>query len=800
MSTQRRYSLYHSITARLAVAFSLLCLFVLVGFYDDYRFAVDAQKIMQEVVEVNVSNESRLYQMQVDVMHYYGHVRQLPSLLDLRQVSMTEDHLEKLYASVLSDLESIRTHDMTTYNRLKPVLHNFHIDVRRLAVLMQDFAQMEAVEFYDEIIRPQADIIQNIMQERQKKYTDIRLNRYQKLKDNIALESKLILVKEGVFLILVIVLSVGIWVKTLSPLSQLTRLMRGGQAGLQVGILPFTRRRDEIGEFAQAFHALLISLNSITIEMRRQGRLMETMFEHIPLGIFLKDVRTNYTYIQINKRGLDILDNEDKDNVIGFTDYDLFPDFEADDRRKMDEATVASGELVKIEEAAIQMGDNRFIGDVMHVPIKNEGGGVIMLLSLVMDVTKRVEAQQETEMAMHAAEKAVKDAEQANRAKSEFLANMSHELRTPMNSVIGLSRLLADDGGLNPDQKEMVANIRKSGQLLIDIVNDILDISKIESGQMDLETIPFSLQDNLERVIDSLGPLASEKGVTLKLDQDQTDMPNLIGDPTRVGRILNNLVGNAVKYTFDGEVVVSIETRMRDEGMMDVECHVRDTGIGIAEDKLEHIFEKFTQADSSTTRKYGGTGLGLTITKDLVRLMGGEIGVTSTPDKGSDFFFTIPFETTNEDAVYIRQSNRLEEDVTQEENAVPVQEARVLVAEDHPLNRAFIQRQLEVMGFASVVIVEDGKKALEAMQNNEFDLVLMDCQMPEMSGYDATRAIRVEEEGGETHRIIIALTANAMEEDRKKCMEAGMDEFISKPVDADELQHVMSRWIHFETS
>lgn len=393
---------------------------------------------------------------------------------------------------------------------------------------------------------------------------------------------------------------------------------------------------------------------------------------------------------------------------------------------------------------------------------------------------------------------AKEEAEKANSAKSDFLASMSHELRTPLNSILGLSRMLAEDAKLSPDHRGMSDVIRKSATALLNIVNDILDISKIESGKMTLEHVSFDFQTALTGTLETLKPLADAKGLSLDytFDDEAINMPCIKGDPLRVGRILNNLIGNAVRYTEKGTVNIEVSFRFLGDRTLELSCAVHDTGIGIAADKLEMIFQRFTQADQSNTRKYGGTGLGLAITKDLVEMMGGTIGVNSTPGEGSTFWFKVPF--------YIAESlptaGKEKPAVTHLPAAtrVPVEIARILVAEDHPLNQIFMVRLLDKMGIRHVDLVENGRDALAKLCSGDYDLVLMDCHMPEMNGYDATRAIRALP-GSEGQIPVIALTADAMPGTREKCLAAGMDEYISKPVDADDLEDLLRLWLLFPT-
>jgi signal transduction histidine kinase/CheY-like chemotaxis protein/HPt (histidine-containing phosphotransfer) domain-containing protein len=392
-------------------------------------------------------------------------------------------------------------------------------------------------------------------------------------------------------------------------------------------------------------------------------------------------------------------------------------------------------------------------------------------------------------------------AEAANVTKSEFLANMSHELRTPMNSIIGLSRLLLDDKKLGQDEIAMIDIVYKSATNLLNIVNDILDLSKIEANSVVLEEIPFSLETVVENVKNSLLPLASEKGILLEKIWHCGRIPNLIGDPVRVARILTNLVGNALKYTENGLATIEVNATEIEDSRLSIDIAVIDTGIGIEGDKFDKIFEKFSQADASTTRKFGGTGLGLAITKHLVELMGGHIAVQSTIGVGSVFRFQIPFQTTvmspSLDQIFLIQSDA---QLHLPNSKVSAVNARVLVAEDHPLNQAFIERLLKKMGIVEWTLAENGQEAITAVLEDHYDLILMDCHMPIINGYDATREIReIERREQGSHTPIVAMTANAMVGDREACLECGMDDYISKPVNMDIFKNVISRWIDLES-
>ena len=411
-----------------------------------------------------------------------------------------------------------------------------------------------------------------------------------------------------------------------------------------------------------------------------------------------------------------------------------------------------------------------------------------------------LELNKELEFSLSEMDFAKKQAVEANSAKSDFLANMSHELRTPMNSIIGMSKLLKNDVALNRDQNEMLDIIQKSAHNLLNIVNDILDLSKIEAKSVVLEDIPFDIKTVVGNVTSSLLPIATERGLSLRRECNFGSIKFLMGDPVRFSRILTNLIGNAIKYTIEGNVTVKINTEITENNNAIINLAVIDTGIGIPENKLAAIFEKFSQADASTTRKYGGTGLGLAITKHLVELMGGNISVESEVGKGSIFRVIISFPMTDL-SPSINQLAGIEDNI---DAIYPVQrvacaDANILVAEDYPLNQAFIKRLLKQIGIGKFTIVENGQEAISEILHHDYDVILMDCHMPVVNGYDATLEIReIERRMGKTHTPIIAMTANAMVGDKERCIECGMDEYISKPVDFDIFERIVSKWIDFD--
>ncbi|HEY0793690.1 MAG TPA: response regulator, partial [Chthoniobacterales bacterium] len=683
--------------------------------------------------------------------------------------------------------------------------------------------------------------------------------------------------------------------------------------------------RQTAQRLAQAQENAAQELGRMTEALTTSEAFLHSVVESLPVEIHRKDREGRFTFVnQSFCRGRGRL----REEVLGKTDFDLFPPELAMKYREDDKALMRSAQAFETEENQTNAAGDIIWVHVIKIAILDGRGQAVGTQGIHWDVTAVRQAAATLKSAVEAAEAAA-------RSKSEFLANMSHEIRTPMNGVMGMTGLLLDSN-LDPPQREFAETIRTCADSLLTIINDILDFSKIEAGKLTFELLDFDLLEAIEGTLDMLAPRAHEKGIELASAIPSYMPTRLRGDPGRLRQILTNLIGNGIKFTSTGEVIVRVSLERETESHAFLRFRVEDTGIGIPPEAQARLFQAFSQADGSTTRKYGGTGLGLAISRQLVIMMGGEIGVESQPGHGSTFWFTACLEKQAGDAqppnrhrpdlfdlqVLVVDDNATNRQILSHqlfacgmqsdgaaggdealvvlraaaaggkpydlvlldvqmpgmdgwmltraikadqaiagarliiltslsqslttaelteigidayvckpvkqsrlfdcmlgvmgavaaehaliesavpmvsETAPPLEKVRILLAEDNSINQKVALGQLRKLGYTANVAA-NGLEVLEALRLMAYDIILMDGQMPEMDGYEATRAIRKQEQSPDSRCAwnppiyIIAMTANAMQGDRETCMAAGMDDYLSKPVKLPELQTALKRW------
>jgi len=500
------------------------------------------------------------------------------------------------------------------------------------------------------------------------------------------------------------------------------------------------------------------------------------LFEAAKDGILILDVDTR-RITDVNPFLVTLL-GFSRDEMIGKTVGELSPFKDIESNQAMLERLQEHG-YVRYEDLPLETRDGRHIA-VEFVSNVYQAGDKRVIQCNVRDITERKKTEERMNQLHKEADEARNMAEDANRVKSQFLANMSHELRTPLGVVIGLANILALSRPLTKKQVEYVSTLQVSAGALLTLISDLLDVSKIDSGIIILEEVPFSLGRVMAEVTSMMSVRANEKSLAFTVDDQSAEGTLFLGDPMRLRQILLNLCGNAVKFTERGSVHVSVKSHPIDDVRYEVSIAVIDSGIGIAPDKIASVFDRFVQAETSMSRRYGGTGLGLTISKTLVELMGGTIHIESVLGQGSAFIVEIPLRLAPHS-----QSDEAAEEAKQ----IPLRsKARVLLVEDHEPNILVESTYLDLMGLECDV-ARNGEEALKKFALRKYDLILLDVQMPIMDGLEVAHHIRSQEKlKGLPRTSIIGMTAYALAGDRQSCLAAGMDEYISKPFDPEELK------------
>ena len=566
---------------------------------------------------------------------------------------------------------------------------------------------------------------------------------------------------------------------------------------------------DEFRQLAHSANRMIARQREAEDSLQNTHALLMAAIEQSPSGIVIADapdvrIRSmNSAALRI--LGLDesrLLDIDVSQHASGWQTYypdglKPYPPEQLPLSRAVLEGVTSAGVEVVIRH---ESGENCCVL-VNAAPIRNRQGAIIAGIVIFQDITARNEVERELHDHRHRLEQLVEDrtrdlaeakevAEAATRAKSEFLANMSHEIRTPMNAILGMTDL-ALRTSLTDKQRDYLDKARSAANSLLVIIDDILDFSKIEAGKLALEDEPFLLDDVLKRVESIVGLKAHEKGLRLNMNMGFDVPRSLIGDPLRLQQILVNLCNNAVKFADSGEIVVLTDKKVSyDLDRVTLLFSVRDSGIGMSEEQTKHLFQPFHQADTSTTRKYGGTGLGLAISKQLVEMMGGEIGVSSTLGEGSNFRFTAVFRKTPESVLNISPGS--EEAGDPSALLSGLNGLRILLVEDNDFNRQVAQELLVGVAGIDVCMAGNGQEALACLESENFDLVLMDVEMPVMDGHETTVHIRSDPRFDRLP--IIAMTAHAMIKDRDECLRAGMNDYVSKPFDPVVLFRILEKW------